>query len=78
MFTLHYAFNDYKIAINFHLEKFLKPDNLEVSEMQKLSNKVLKHEQWEILDLSEKEFNSWTYYERIDNVKGWLSAARER
>lgn len=46
--------------------------------MQKLSAKVLKHEGWEILDVAEKEFNSWTYYERVDNIKGWISAAKER
>lgn len=27
LFTLHYVFNEQKIAINYHLEKFLKPDN---------------------------------------------------
>ena len=78
LFTLHYVFNEPKIAINFHLEKFLKPENHKVSEMQKLSAKVLKHEGWEILDIGEKEFESWTYYERVDNIKGWISAAKER
>ena len=38
----------------------------------------MKFEGWEILDLSEREFESWTYYERLDNIKGWLKEAKER
>ena len=48
------------------------------TEMQKLSSKVLKHDGWEILDLTEKEFNSWTFDERVANVTGWLREAKER
>lgn len=33
LFTLHYMFYDHKIAINFHLEKFLKPFDQRPSEM---------------------------------------------
>ncbi len=36
--------------------------------MQRLAAKVMKHEGWEILDLTEKEFKNWTYEERIKNV----------
>jgi hypothetical protein len=61
LFLLHYVFNDQKIAINYHLEKFLPTNRVEPTEMMKLSSKVLKHEGWEIYDLSEKEFKSWTY-----------------
>lgn len=46
--------------------------------MQRLSQKVLKHEGWEILDLTEREFNAWTFDQRIDNVKGWLKEAKAR
>jgi hypothetical protein len=76
---MHYVFNDQKIAINFHLEKFTpseRPDK--VTEMQKLSAKVLKQEGWEVLDLAEKEFKSWTYDQRIQNIQGWLREAKER
>lgn len=38
----------------------------------------MKLEGWEILNLTEKEFKNWTYEERIDQIKGWLRAARER
>lgn len=38
----------------------------------------MKLDGWEILDLSEREFNNWTYYERVDNIKGWLKEAKER
>jgi hypothetical protein len=38
----------------------------------------LKYEDWEILDLSEKEFDNWTTKEKIENVKGWLKEAKER
>jgi hypothetical protein len=46
--------------------------------MQKLSSKILKLENWEVLDLSEKEFKSWTFDQRIANVTGWLKEAKER
>lgn len=48
------------------------------TEMQKLSAKVLKHEGWEVLDLTEKEFKSWTFDQRVANVQGWLREAKER
>jgi hypothetical protein len=69
LFLLHYVFNDQKIAINFHLEKYTPRERAErANEMQKLSAKVLKYEGWEILDLTEKEFKNWTYDERIKNI----------
>ena len=46
--------------------------------MQKLPAKILKLEGWEILDLSEKEFNNWTFDERVGNIKGWLKEAKAR
>jgi hypothetical protein len=46
--------------------------------MHKLAGKVLKHDGWEVLDLSQKEFKNWTYEERINNIKGWLKEAKER
>jgi hypothetical protein len=64
LFQLHFAFFEQKVAIQFHLEKFSKPDK-KVSEMQKMSTKMLKLEGWEILDLSEAEFKSWDYKDRI-------------
>jgi len=39
---------------------------------------MLKGEGWQIYDLSEKEFESWDYQERINNIKEWLKAAKER
>lgn len=69
LFLMHFVFNDQKIAINFHLEKFMPSERPEkATEMQKLSAKVLKHEGWEVLDLTEKEFKSWTFDQRISNV----------
>ena len=79
LFLMHFVFHQQKIAINFHLEKFTPSERLtQPTEMQKLSAKVLKHEGWEILDLAEKEFKSWTYDERVNNIKGWLKEAKER
>jgi len=75
---MHFIFKDQKIAINFHLEKFIPSEKIEPTEMQKLSSKVLKHEGWEVLDLSEKVFKNWTYHERIQNVSGWLKEAKQR
>ena len=46
--------------------------------MQKLSAKVLKGEGWQIYDLSEKEFSSWDYEDRVKNIKDWLRAAKDR
>jgi hypothetical protein len=73
------VFPDQKIAINFHLEKFVPTERLnKPTEMQKLASKVLKHDGWEILDLAQKEFKNWTYDERINNIKGWLKEAKEK
>ena len=44
----------------------------------KLASKLLKHEDWEILDLSETDWRNWKQQEKIDEVKGWLKAAKER
>jgi hypothetical protein len=46
--------------------------------MQKLPNKILKLEGWEILDLTESEFKNWTYDQRISEIKGWLRVAKEK
>lgn len=46
--------------------------------MQKLQTKILKLEGWEILDLAESEFKSWDYDQRVQQVKGWLKAAKEK
>lgn len=62
LFLLHFAFPEPKIAINFHLSKFIPTEGgTGATEMQRLAAKVLKHEGWEILDLTEREFNSWTF-----------------
>jgi len=37
LFILHYVFNDFKIAINYHLSKFIPGENLQPTEMQKLA-----------------------------------------
>ena len=68
VFTLHYVWEEPKIAINFHLEKLTKSADSMPSEMQKLPAKILKHDGWEIYDLSEKEFNSWDYGDRVKNI----------
>lgn len=46
--------------------------------MQKLPGKVLRLEGWEVLDLTEAEFKSWTYDQRVSEVQGWLKAAKQR
>lgn len=79
LFLMHFVFKEQKIAINFHLEKFMPTERLDkATEMQKLSGKVLKHHGWEVLDLTEKEFKEWTYDERIKNITGWLKEAKDR
>ena len=78
LFNLHYVFYDHKIAINYHLIKYTKSADGQPSEMQNLSNKVLKLQGWQIYDLSEKEFETWDYKERVTNIKEWLRAAHER
>jgi hypothetical protein len=37
---------------------------------------VLKHHGWEIWDLTEQEFNSWTFEEKKANIRGWLKEAK--
>jgi len=78
LFNLHYVFYDQKIAINYHLEKMCRPFVKQPSELQKLPAKLLKHEGWEVLDLSEHDFKNWKHDEKIANVKGWLKEAKER
>lgn len=78
LFLMHFVFKDQKIAINFHLERFTPSERAAATEMQKLSGKVLKHHGWEVLDLSEREFKSWTFEQRVGNLQGWLREAKER
>merc|ERR1719198_624079 len=77
-FVLHFAFNDYKIAINYHLTRMSKPFDSKASQRQRLANIVLKQEGWDIWDLTEKELSEWHTQEKVDNVKGWLRGAKER
>ena len=78
LFNLQFVFYDHKIAINYHLNKFTKSSDQQPSELQKLPAKILKGEGWQVYDLSEKEFESWDYNDRISNIKEWLKAAKER
>lgn len=78
LFILHFVFNDFKIAINYHLAKLTKREDHQPSELQKLPTKMLKYQGWEILDLSEAEFQSWDYQDRVNNIKGWLKEAKQR
>ncbi len=78
LFLLHYVFDGYKIAINYHLDNTLIYGKKEPTELQKLSGKLMNYEGWEVLELSELEFNDWTYEERINNIKGWIKEAKQR
>jgi hypothetical protein len=46
--------------------------------MQRLPEKIMKLEGWEVLNLSEAEFKTWTYQQRIDQIQGWLREAKQR
>jgi hypothetical protein len=46
--------------------------------MQKLPEIVLSKEGWEILDLSQAEFETWDFETRVTTIKTWLKQARER
>jgi hypothetical protein len=46
--------------------------------MQKLPSKILRLQDWEVLDLDESEFKSWDYNQRISEIQGWLRAAKEK
>jgi hypothetical protein len=48
------VFKEYKIAINFHLNKYTRPFDSVPSQMQKLPAKLLKLEGWEVYELTEK------------------------
>mmetsp|Transcript_9830 Transcript_9830/g.7404 ORF Transcript_9830/g.7404 Transcript_9830/m.7404 type:complete len:132 (+) Transcript_9830:97-492(+) len=76
LFLLHYIFWDQKIAINFHLTDTLIHGKIQPTALLQLSSKLLKFKGWEIWDLSEAEFNDWTFDERVKNVKGWLKEAK--
>jgi hypothetical protein len=78
LFNLHYVFYEHKIAINYHVESKCLPFTKNASEMQKLCAKMMRLQDWEVLDLSEKEFRDWKTQEKVDNVKGWLKEAKEK
>lgn len=46
--------------------------------MLKLPQKLMKLEGWEILNLTETEFKSWTYEQRVSEIKGWLRSAKQK
>ena len=46
--------------------------------MQMLPSKILRMQDWEVLDLNESDFKSWDYNERISQIQGWLRAAKEK
>ena len=60
------------------MDRFTKSADSKPSEMQKLPSKIMKGEGWQILDLSEKEFNEWAYQDKVDNIKNWLKAAKQK
>lgn len=78
LLQLHFVFSDFKIAINFHLDKYTRPFDYKPSQMQKLPATLLKLEGWEVYELTEHEFNTWTYDERVHNIKKWLREAKLR
>ena len=46
--------------------------------MQLLPGNLLKHQGWEVLNLSEHEFDDWKQNEKVDQLKGWLTEAKNR
>lgn len=54
------------------------PQTKQPSEKQKLPAKLMAYQDWEILDLSEEDFKNWGQYEKIDQIKGWLQAAKQK
>ena len=76
--NIHFAFNDEKIAINYYIKDHCKPFSHQPNELQKLGSKILRYENWEILDLSEKDFEDWRTQEKVDEIKGWLIEAKDR
>lgn len=60
LLTLHYAFPEPKIAIQFHLKKRSPAqDPFEISQMARLTGKLLRYEGWQVLDLTEAQFMDW-------------------
>jgi hypothetical protein len=78
LFNIHYAFYDFKIAINYFPESRCLPFTNKPNELQKLPGKLLKTMDWEVLDLSESEFKAWDRDDKVSNIKGWLKEAKQR
>ena len=79
LFNLHYVFSEQKIAINYFIKEHTPTSDLrEPTELQKLTAKLLKYQDWEILNLTEEEFNEWKTQEKLDNIKGWLQEAKAK
>ena len=76
LFNLHYVFWEQKIAIQYHVSDQCNAMTGEPNNLKKLTSKLMRYEDWEVLDLTEKQFKDWKTQEKIDEVKGWLKAAK--
>ena len=76
--TLHFAWPDEKIAIQYHPKTHCKPFSHQPSAMLKLQAKIMRYENWEILDLSEFDFKEMDYQVKVDTLRQWLRSAKER
>mmetsp|Transcript_8571 Transcript_8571/g.14464 ORF Transcript_8571/g.14464 Transcript_8571/m.14464 type:complete len:98 (+) Transcript_8571:1896-2189(+) len=78
LFNLDFSFPDKKIAVQYHLKEQCRFFTQEPSELKKLTSKLMRYQGWEVLDLTEKQFNDWKTQEKTDNLRGWLKEAKER
>ncbi len=78
LFHLHYAFYAQKIGINFHLKKFQMPFTERANELQMLPSKLLRYEDWEILDLNQSEFDNLTLPDKFDLLDSWIRSAKQK
>ena len=50
----------------------------EPNNLKNLTSKLMRYQDWEVLDLTEKQFKDWKIQEKIDEVKGWLKEAKAK
>eukprot|EP00826_Nyctotherus_ovalis_P055165 TRINITY_DN7310_c0_g1_i7.p1 TRINITY_DN7310_c0_g1~~TRINITY_DN7310_c0_g1_i7.p1 ORF type:complete len:755 (+),score=208.02 TRINITY_DN7310_c0_g1_i7:73-2337(+) len=76
-FQVHLAFPEMKVGIMIHLDKDMVPETMRVNQSKLIPGRILKHQNWEILDISYKEFVEMGKKNALKYLKEWLELASD-
>lgn len=77
-FILRHCFPAQKIAVNIFSEhECIQPEN-RISARQKLDGKIMAYEGWEVLNMSQKEFDNMNSADRDTLFRDWFNQAKEK